>query len=219
MSPSSRSSSEPALQKTFFERQLQHQGMDIRRRMAKMQKEVFEADKLDDNIEFWGSKGVEGFRTYLKKKFGSMLAGWRLLDQDGNGRLSHGEFCMACRRMGYHGNLKSLWRQLDCNHNGFVSLGEIDPEAGYLLGTFKKALRDTYGDLLTAWVKGLDTNMTGRVEEHEVGECVDRLGIELDKAKLCELLSGRTGYSGKGITLLDFDTDAARRFYTTDFAE
>lgn len=199
----------------FHDRANNHNGYKKRLEMSTVQKQLFKDCRNIDDVEFWGAQGVRGFRIYLKKVFGSIIAGWRALDLDRNGRLSFYEFCNACRRMGYHGNLKQLWKQLDVNLNGFVSLAEIDPVAGQALGTFKLHLMKHYGDMLTAWTTGLDKNGSGRIEEHEIRVCLKEMGLNLDAEKLFSML--RMGRGGKGVTLADFSPDAAQRFYTSDF--
>merc|ERR1711964_953253 len=123
-----------------MDRQLNHGLIEARKQMSALQRKITLDGQAADHDLFLGDNGVEGFRVYLKKKCGSIVAGWRALDVDKNGRLSFYEFCNACRSMGYHGNIKKLWRQLDQTGDGFVSLMEIDPEVGHSVGTFKLAL-------------------------------------------------------------------------------
>lgn len=198
----------------FLDRQTAHSSVQARKNLSVLQRQIVKDGKAADDVEFWGSKGVEGFRVYLRKKFGSIVAGWRHLDADKNGRLSFYEFCNACRAMGYHGNLKKLWRQLDYNANGFVSLMEIDSEVGTMVGTFKLTLIKKYGDILTAWKKSLDKNGTGRVEEAELAECLADIGLSMDAKKLFGML--RSGPQGLGVTLAEFDPEAHKRFVTGD---
>jgi len=204
----------PARTAAFLDRQSAHSSIEARKNLAVLQRQIVKDGKAADDVEFWGSKGVEGFRTYLRKKFGSIVAGWRVLDADKNGRLSFYEFCNACRAMGYHGNLKKLWRQLDVNANGFITLMNIDSEVGTMVGTFKLTLIKKYGDMLTAWQKCLDKNGTGRIEEGELGECLTEIGLDMDAKKLFNMLRG--GPSGLGLTLADFDPEAHKRFVTGD---
>jgi hypothetical protein len=185
----------------FLDRQSNHGNVESRRAMAILQKQVVSEGKAADDVEFWGNQGVQGFRTYLNKKYGSVVAGWRKLDIDKNGKLSFYEFCNACRAMGYHGNLKKLWRQLDDNGNGFISLMEIDPEVGQAVGEFKYALLKKYGDMLTAWKKGLDVSGNGRIEAAEIEAAVADLGLSLDASKLITFLRASPG--GEGLTLME----------------
>lgn len=202
--------------KSFVERNGHDGKMDMRRSLALLQREVVSGARAVDDVEFWGVHGAEGFRRYLKHKYGSILAGWRALDWDQSGRLTFHEFCIACRRMGYHGHVKKLWGELDVNKSGTVSLMEIDKEAGLYAATFKVALMEEYGDMLTAWRKGIDTNGTGRIEEKEINACCQRLGLHaLDSNKLFNML--RSGPKDRGMTLEQFDPDAWRRWTTSDF--
>lgn len=180
--------------------------------MSDLQRQVVKEGRASDDVEFWGAMGRQGFKTYLEKKFGSLVAGWRQLDKGKNGRLSFYEFCNACRAMGYHGNLKQLWAQLDSDNSGMVSLMEIDEEVGTYVGTFKLALLKRHGDMLTAWRKGVDTNGNGRVEENEICDAVRALGLTLDGKKLFKMLCA----GGLGITLMEFDPDSWNRWVTGD---
>jgi len=168
---------------------------------------------MAEDTEFWGAQGVPGFKAFLLARFGSLIAGWRALDLDGNGRLSFVELCTACRSMGYHGNLRKLWQELDRNGDGHVSLGEIDREVGETIGTFKLALMNQYGDMLTAWRKGLDINGSGRIEEDEIRQCCDKLGLDMDPKKVFGMLASH----GMGLTLAEFDPDAHTQWMTSDF--
>mmetsp|Transcript_47990 Transcript_47990/g.114057 ORF Transcript_47990/g.114057 Transcript_47990/m.114057 type:complete len:1185 (-) Transcript_47990:90-3644(-) len=204
-------------QKEFMTRQMNHSTVALRRSHAEIQRRICEESWAQDDMGFWGAKGVDGFKDYLVKKFGSILAGWRQLDEDKNGKLSFNEFCNACRRMGFHGNLKKLWKELDKDQGGFVSMYELDAETGSYLGQFKMALVKKYGDILTAWQKGLDINGNGRIEEAEIDDCLKRLGLELNSAKLYSMLKAQPGPNGLGLTLADFDPSAWNRWVTGDF--
>lgn len=205
---------EPSGPPSFLERMTGGGRQMYKRNMAALQRKVIREGRAQDDVEFWGDKGVQGFRTYLEKKFGSVYAGWRELDRDKNGHLSHGELVVACRKMGYHGNLKKLWRELDVDNNGCVSIMELDPEVALYIGTFKIALIRAYGDMLTAWRKGIDTNGNGRIEQREITACCERLGLPLDPKRLFNML--RLGPKDQGITLKEFDPDTYGRCLSGD---
>eukprot|EP00931_Biecheleriopsis_adriatica_P115708 TRINITY_DN91474_c0_g1_i1.p1 TRINITY_DN91474_c0_g1~~TRINITY_DN91474_c0_g1_i1.p1 ORF type:complete len:1189 (-),score=291.97 TRINITY_DN91474_c0_g1_i1:162-3728(-) len=179
---------------------------------ARMQQQMSIQANSEHDAGFFGNKGAQGFRHYLKSKFGTLVYGWRALDQARTGRLSFYEFCNACRRMGYHGNMKKLWKELDSNRNGHVSIIELDPEVGRYMGTFKLALLHKYGDMLSAWKKGLDRNKNGRIELKEIESCLAELGTDLDPGKLWGMLRPVTG----ALTLNDLDPDAYQRWQAGD---
>lgn len=214
---SSLASTRPASFKSFVERQLSHPSVTARRNFATRYKTLVLDRHADESSTFLGAKGAEGFRTHLKLTYGSVLAGWRILDKDGYGRLSFQHFCSACRRMGYHGNLKLLWADLDKSSSGFVSIMEIDPEVGHYVITFKTQLRDKYGDILAAWKKSLDKRGRGYIEEEQVAECLQELGLDLNAKKLYEML--RVCKATVGISLRDFDPRSYRKFLTSKSTE
>merc|ERR1711953_340508 len=68
-----------------------------------------------------GAQDVPGLKKMLVKKFGTLAAAWKnALDLDGNGRLSFGEFCEACRRLGFQGHLKEIWHELHGEQTSIV---------------------------------------------------------------------------------------------------
>ena len=59
-------------------------------------------------------------------KHGHLVRAWRrVLDLDGNGRLSRNEFFIAARDCGYQGNLKKLWDEMDEDGSGHIQLEEL----------------------------------------------------------------------------------------------
>lgn len=197
-----------------MERQMSHSSVMPRKSMSQMQRQLVTEGRAFDDSEFWGAQGREGFKTYLEKKFGSILVGWRALDKEKVGRLSFYAFCNACRAMGYHGHMKKLWDELDTSKRGHVSLMEVDPEVGHYVGVFKLHLMKKYGDMLAAWRKGIDVNGNGRIEEPEIIKAVHNLGLDLDAKKLYRFLSNKN--QGMGLTLMEFDPDSWNRLVTGD---
>ncbi|CAK9094377.1 unnamed protein product [Durusdinium trenchii] len=200
-------------EQAFLARQLHHSASQNRRQRSMAQRDWLKRSREEEDTAFWGSKGKEGFRTFLQKKFGGILKGWRAVDSQGSGRLGFHEFCHACRAVGFHGNFKKLWAELDEKDTGSVSLMDVDGEVGHYLGhldgshlqiglagvmphdatrpsrdaiacpravpdarcactarrdargTFKSALVEHYGDLVTGWIEGVDTQRQGHVQE------------------------------------------------------
>eukprot|EP00913_Durusdinium_trenchii_P027437 g25734.t1 len=113
---------------------LHHSASQNRRQRSMAQRDWLKRSREEEDTAFWGSKGKEGFRTFLQKKFGGILKGWRAVDSQGSGRLGFHEFCHACRAVGFHGNFKKLWAELDEKDTGSVSLMDVDGEVGHYLG-------------------------------------------------------------------------------------
>jgi len=157
-----------------------------------------------------GKKGVEGFRAFLKKQYGSYLAAWRALDYERRGALSFGEFCRACRTIGFHGNLKQVWKELDAQGRGAVTLTELEPRTGHIVGHFQSECISQYGSMHRAWAEIIDLDKNGWVAEGEIVRAVGTLGLAeyIDGRELYRLLC--TGPPKAGLRLHDFDPDGAR---------
>jgi Ca2+-binding EF-hand superfamily protein len=159
--------------------------------------------------------GLDGFRRFLRQKFGSVSLAWRHLDRFQRGTLTFGEFRLACTSIGFQGkDFKTLWAELNANAGGVgkISFADIDPEGAQLIGTLKSALLERYGDMVTAWFKGVDTNGNGRIDEHELFEVVENLGIDVDAVKLYEML--RAGPKDLGLSFNQFDAEAYHSMIT-----
>lgn len=163
-----------------------------------------------------GMKSLEDFKACLLVRFGSLLGAWReLLDRDGHGHVSFGEFSIALRGLGYQGNIKTVWKSLDHDRSGFISFWNLDPQIAEAISSFKAALRDMYGNLLTAWYKGLDPKRKGRVEEFQFVECCNKVGWAGNARWLFRNLQAERGR--KFLTLADFDTQAHNALSRGDF--
>ena len=60
--------------------------------------------------------------------------------------------------------------------------------------------------MITAWFKGVDTNGNGRIDEHELFEVVETMGLDVDAVKLYEML--RAGPKDLGLSFQQFDAEA-----------
>merc|ERR1712232_1263421 len=137
----------PPSAKAFVERQykMAERTLECKRHDAFETWDLIREMKGSTRRNFLGSQGVRGFQTFLKRKYGSVLAGWREMDENGDGRLTRGEFMDACAKIGFHGDIKFVWRELDFKDTGVVGLVEIDHNAGFLIGEFKYKLMKKYG--------------------------------------------------------------------------
>lgn len=183
---------------------------DSRQMKGLQYRQYLEDLRTKQDSKHLGKKGIEGFRAFLKKQYGSYVAAWRALDYERRGALSFGEFCRACRTIGFHGNLKQVWKELDANDLGAVTLTELEPRTGFVVGLFQREAISRYGSMHKAWVHIADTESKGCVGEGEVVQAVAKLGLakEIDGKELYRMLC--IGPPKSGLWLHDFDPDAAR---------
>eukprot|EP00929_Paragymnodinium_shiwhaense_P116402 TRINITY_DN8590_c0_g1_i1.p1 TRINITY_DN8590_c0_g1~~TRINITY_DN8590_c0_g1_i1.p1 ORF type:complete len:1661 (-),score=510.83 TRINITY_DN8590_c0_g1_i1:48-5030(-) len=164
--------------------------------------------KEADNAKVMGATNVEEFKQALTLRFGNIVAAWKkVLDTDGNGRLSFGEFMTALRSLGFAGNAKELWNAFDPEKTGLVSLEMIDPDAWELLGLFRGHLLRTFGGLFHAWHAGFDPGRKIKIMEDDFTQlCLDS-GFEASKKELSKLFKYLVAdKSRKHMIIADFET-------------
>ena len=171
---------------TFIQRQMEAPGPTRRRQLALLQREVAGNDGAGKGSGY----GLEGFLALLRRRHGSVAAGWQILDAERRGQLSLQEFALACRRVDHRGSAKRLWSELGKGPRDRVSILDLDPDAAHYVETFVDALLAEHGDILRAWNEGVDRNQNGIIEEEEVLACCQDLGLALDGTALFATLRG-----------------------------
>jgi len=153
-----------------------------------------------------GAKTADEFKKLLCSKFGNIPRAWReCLDNDDNGRLSFGEFCVSCRNLGYNGNVKALWKTFDDDNSGFISLKELDPQAQEAMDSFKDLLRTLCGNTLKAWNECLDLDKNNRLDLEEFKARCKDIGYPGNATKLFKwLLPSRASF----LSLENIDKEA-----------
>lgn len=128
-----------------------------------------------DHVEEWYTMGAEGFRLHLQSKFGTTSCGWRFgLDPNHEGRLSLREFSIACRRVGYHGKIKSVMQEIGTICGDFVSFFQVDNEAAQMIADFIELIISRCGDIRVAWTK-VSRETGGKVGEQQFDAFVKSL--------------------------------------------
>merc|ERR1719247_964784 len=141
-----------------------------------------------------GRLGIEGFKELLRRRFGTVVRGWRQgLDVSGDGKLSFTEFCTACRNIGYNGDVKGLWNKMDDDGSGVVSLEELDPDAHELIESFYSYIDLKFGNMLLAWEKKLDKDKNDRLDLAEFDEALKSIGFVGDAKKLFNFFTPQNG--------------------------
>eukprot|EP00928_Gymnodinium_smaydae_P078622 TRINITY_DN62735_c0_g1_i1.p1 TRINITY_DN62735_c0_g1~~TRINITY_DN62735_c0_g1_i1.p1 ORF type:complete len:1541 (+),score=406.02 TRINITY_DN62735_c0_g1_i1:121-4743(+) len=132
---------------------------------------------MEERDKHMGCKELNEFKKRLARKYGSIITAWRAgLDLDGNGRLSHNEFCIVSRANGFAGDFKEMWAAFGGEATGFVTLEALDK--GSWEGVV--ALRDLFvkncGCLLGAWEYLSDEDAW--IDEPRFYERLQKLGFD-----------------------------------------
>jgi len=132
-------------------------------------------------------------KKHLIEKFGSITAAWKYgLDLSGNGRVSHTEFCAACRNNGFEGNISKCFKDADVDGSGVITFDEVDHDWCVKHKRFMDLLLQKYGTYHGAWVA---LNISGSNQpgvEEFVRICVD-MGYTDDKTQLFKQLLKNQG--------------------------
>ncbi|CAE7561215.1 ftsH [Symbiodinium natans] len=191
---------------SFLPRQMGHPTIAARRNLAQQRKALIKETRDLEDYSFWGAQGIPGFSAHLKARFGSVLAGWRLLDSAKKGRMSFHPFASVATDCGFY---QRLWTELDPTGKGFVTLA-----VWHMVSSFKIELMQRYGDMLLAWQDCIDVNGAGKVSEREIADSLHELGLEMDARQLLKMFISMPGATH--ITLKDFDPRAYVRWQTSE---
>merc|ERR1719305_1185508 len=197
---------------TVFDRSAAHDGNDGPDRytaatawqveLGSRQRIEIEAAAKEAHMKDIAAANLTEFKKVLSEKFGNMARAWRIMDSDGNGKLSFMEWCQACRATGYNGDVRSIWKELDDDESGIVAFEELAPEEYEPLLEFKKALRSTYKTHKEAWHKLLDLEHEFNIDVNEFTSRVPKIGVKKPK-KLFKLVIPQKG--GKYIHIEDIE--------------
>lgn len=175
----------------------------------------YQAKKAHQDADL-GAKNVGEFKRLLVSRYGTLVAAWRqALDLDGNGRISFGELCLALRELGYNGNVKTAWRMLDKDQDGFIQLADLDPTVEHMMSSYRKAVKDKYGNLLNAWLSSLAKDGHSAVTKEVFANHCRELGWSGNVSHLFESLKNDTGR--RVMFLRDYDVAAAHAYGRGDF--
>eukprot|EP00448_Togula_jolla_P028689 CAMPEP_0170626226 /NCGR_PEP_ID=MMETSP0224-20130122/31234_1 /TAXON_ID=285029 /ORGANISM="Togula jolla, Strain CCCM 725" /LENGTH=512 /DNA_ID=CAMNT_0010952963 /DNA_START=18 /DNA_END=1553 /DNA_ORIENTATION=- len=126
------------------------------------------------------AKTPEKFEQLCIRRYGSMIGAWRqCLDADHNGKLSFLEFCEACRKLGYTGDLKALFKKYDPGR-GYILLGDLDARSDRLIRSFFSLLQEQFGSLDKAWRKGFGKDRHESIDAEHLEKACCSLGYPHD---------------------------------------
>jgi len=149
---------------------------------------------------------LSNFKTMLRHKFGSVVAGWRqALDQDGEGQVTWDMFEDACAELGFKGDMDGIWEELLEEEDEFLVLEQLEPLVVEAQQSFVRACVDRFGSMQQAFVE-LDVSDKPLVRQEEF----DRLCIEINMDKNRHILFESADAKGVGmISLENLHKDAA----------
>eukprot|EP00927_Polykrikos_kofoidii_P085819 TRINITY_DN9423_c1_g2_i1.p1 TRINITY_DN9423_c1_g2~~TRINITY_DN9423_c1_g2_i1.p1 ORF type:complete len:283 (+),score=56.88 TRINITY_DN9423_c1_g2_i1:38-850(+) len=152
------------------------------------------------------SSGCEAFKEALKRKYGSIVGAWRVLDPLEHGRISFGDLCRASRQLGYICDAQCIWQALDVNKDGFVTIEEIDYSLAELLFGFALTIIEVCGSADSAWRKYFGGSRVGRCNRERFVQVSEALGYDGDGHRVFEALNADKSMGGvlyKDFRLLD----------------
>lgn len=90
----------------------------------------------------------ESFREVCIRQHGSVVRAWKVMDLNGDLRLTYFEFMRGCKQMDLM-NARRIWCAL--GRTGFIMLQDIDAKLGEQLGSLAGLLWCTFGSVEQAW--------------------------------------------------------------------
>ena len=90
----------------------------------------------------------EWFRQACVRQHGSVVRAWKVMDLNGDARLTYFEFVRGCKQMDLK-NARRIWCAL--GRSGFITLQQVDPKLGEQLGSLAGLIWCMFGTVETAW--------------------------------------------------------------------
>jgi len=156
-------------------------------------------------------------RSLLEEEYGNLLRAWRKeLDTRNANRLTWTQFCEACRRLGFDGNVAGAWRALDQRRVGYISFKEVCPSSAQILVQFQQWAEVKFSSMQEAF-RSIDVDGGGSLSFQELKSGCYRYRCQCDPQVLFDALSS----NGRSISRKDFlflaewvsaDEDAATEF-------
>jgi len=141
-------------------------------------------------------EAVKEFKVLLLRVFGHLLKAWRcVLDVDDSNSVSWDEFCTACKRVRFTGNIAGAWVALDDDLSGAISMKEFDPASHELLASFKD-WADMYFGSAKVCFEALDEDSSGLVSLREMKRVCKRMKWIGDVQTLFDCLDVSGGRAG-----------------------
>mmetsp|Transcript_88057 Transcript_88057/g.188980 ORF Transcript_88057/g.188980 Transcript_88057/m.188980 type:complete len:788 (-) Transcript_88057:131-2494(-) len=130
------------------------------------------------------ARAAEEVKALLVNKYKNNLNAWRqALDTDGSNHCTFSEFERCFKKIGYSGDVAGAWRHLDDDLSGFITLHEIDPEAGDTVATFKRWCDEQFGNIKSAF-EVFDDGGNGEVSYREFRRACHIYGFKGDQVKV-----------------------------------
>eukprot|EP00434_Breviolum_minutum_P037804 symbB.v1.2.033522.t1/scaffold4177.1/size43486/1 len=164
------------------------------------------------------AEALAELQALVAKKYSHPLSAWRsLFDRDDSNSVSWLEFCEACEKLKFKGNMGGAWRALDIDLSGRISLLELMPKGGVefdedsalILISFKAWAMKHFGSV-TLMFRHLDQDGSGSLSYPELRRACRRLKWKGDVQLLFNCLDtdgvragGRRNISPQELFFLD----------------
>lgn len=131
---------------------------------------------------------AEEVKALLLKSHKNYLRAWRhCLDRDSSNRCNWQEFEMACKQVGFQGDVPGAWRALDNDLSGFITLAEIDANSCETLYAFKRWADEEFGGVRAAF-SIFDSDGSNAVSWREFRRVCRAYGLDRDVHQLFHAL-------------------------------
>lgn len=160
-------------------------------------------------------KEIADFYTWCLEQFGYLVRVWRTLDKDLSMTLTHSEFCIGLRSLGFKGNSRKLVKIFDQANSGMLYYRFFDPVGALKLASLKSWIIETFTSIPAAF-KAIDGDGRGTITMKEFKQAATQHGFCDEDFSSIAILYNMLDKDGDRKITLD-ELDFLRRWNCPEF--